>query len=279
MDAVTLNCPSCGVPFAGKYCAACGEKQVAHHDFTLGHFVEESVEGFTHFDNKLFRSLKLLLFRPGALTRNFEEGRRLRFMKPMQLFIICNVLLFLIVGGSNAFSIRLGQFMIPNGHGISNTRAHLLETFGSVAAVNAHTDVFAEKMAGQSKAFIFLFIPFFALLCALLFLRRRKPIGLHLVFAAHYFSFLLLAFTIFSVFIDWPSRWLHIRWPGNSYDLFATAFNLAVLVVYFALAARRFYRTSVPWAAIVGIVAGLMFLILLQYYRLFLFYNILRTLH
>src|SRR5690242_9057720 len=94
-------CPSCGHAFAGKFCSACGEKKVAAHDFTLRHFIEESVEGFTHFDNKLLRTLRSLFFKPGSLTASFESGQRVTYMKPVQLFIISNLVFFILSGGLN----------------------------------------------------------------------------------------------------------------------------------------------------------------------------------
>ncbi|WP_345255896.1 DUF3667 domain-containing protein [Flaviaesturariibacter amylovorans] len=277
MEAVGTSCPSCGAPFTGKYCSACGEKKVSAHDFTAGHFIEESIEGFTHFDNKFLRTLKLLLFRPGMLTTHFAEGRKVPYMKPMQLFIVSNLLFFLLVGAGNVFAHRIGNYLVERG-GIFNTRSAFYSKFGAAADVTRLGQVFNEKMAGQSKAFIFLFIPFYALACALLFLRRRKPFGLHLTFAAHFFSFLLLYFTLFHFLFVLPDRYL-FHMSQEAFERLAIYLNLFVLIGYFTLAARRFYRSGWIFSFFSGIAAGVLFIILLQAYRLFLFHNILRTLH
>ncbi|RYF85547.1 MAG: hypothetical protein EOO03_13100 [Chitinophagaceae bacterium] len=58
----------------GRFCSFCGEKKTDHHDLSLKHLAEESIEGLTHFDNKLFRSLKVLIRKPGLLARYHFEG-------------------------------------------------------------------------------------------------------------------------------------------------------------------------------------------------------------
>lgn len=270
------SCPTCGQQFMGKYCVSCGEKKITEHDFTTRHFIEESIEGITHFDNKFFRSIRYLLFQPGLLTRNFEDGRKVRFMKPMQLFIICNVLFFLLVGGANIFAVHLNSYLSSSKGALFDTRSYFIHKFGTEANLPQLTAIFQQKMASQSKSFIILFIPFFALSCILFFYRRKKPLGLHLIFATHFFSFLLLFFTLFHLLLELPNKWL-FHLPTDSFNLFATIFNFTALVVYFTLAVRRFYQVRWSWAILTGLGAGFLFILLLQAYRIFLFYNIMRT--
>ena len=276
MDVLSDACPSCGHKFTGKYCATCGEKRVEHHDFTIPHFIEETIEGLTHFDNKFFRSINHLITKPGSLTLQFEQGSKVPFMKPMQLFIVCNVLFFLIVGGINLFAIRLSSYLNYKQSKIFDYRNDFFQKVGHQADITNVSVLFQEKMINQSKAFIILFIPFFALTCALFFLRHKKPFGLHLVFATHFFSFLLLFFTLFYLLVELPNQ--HILFlSNNSFEILATSLNFSVLVAYFMLAARRFYQSKWIWCICTGLGAGFTFILLLQAYRIFLFYNIIRT--
>ncbi len=268
-------CPTCGNPFLGKFCASCGEKQVSKHDFEARHFVEEGVEGITHFDNKFFRSIRDLFLKPGMLTLNFEAGRKVPFMKPVQLFIVCNLIFFLIVGGSNIFALNLNSYLSNSRGGLFNTREYFLQKFGADADLNALKLLFQEKMTSKSKTFIFLFIPFFAIACGVFFFQKKKGFGLHLAFATHFFSFLLLFFTLFYLLIELPNEWFFHAGEGT-FNSFATTFNLTALVVYFTIAAHRFYRIKWLWALGSGIFAGFLFILLLQVYRIFLFYNIMR---
>ncbi|RYZ21317.1 MAG: DUF3667 domain-containing protein [Chitinophagaceae bacterium] len=272
MVAVSAACPSCGQDFTGKFCAHCGEKQVNHHDFTAGHFVEETVEGITHFDNKFIRTIKAL-FRPGMLTLEFERGRKVPFMRPIQLFIVCNLLFFLLAGRTNVFSVQLDNFMTR-----PSMRAYLIARVGADADFNRVGEIFVEKMGNQSKAFILFFVPFYALYTELVYFRKRKPAGMHLVFATHYFSFLLFYFALFELLLELP--YYHIfRGSVAFFDPFAVIFNLLAIIIYFLLAARRYFRAGWTWAILGGVGAGFLFIFLLVIYRSLLFYNIVRTIH
>jgi len=270
-------CPSCGREITGKYCANCGEKKMTHHDLSIKHFIEESVESFIHFDNKFFRSVKLLFTQPGALTIHFEQGRKVPFMKPVQLFVICNLLFFLLVGGMNVFSVPLKNFLSYTNYINNGTLNTFTSKFGSGADIYQISLLFDEKMMSQSKAFIFLFIPFFALACVLLFFRKKKYLTLHLVFSTHFFSFLLIFFILFHFLFEIPNRYLfHISY--DTFDNIAVLINVSVLILYFSIAAKRFYKVKWLTAIIAGLFAGFLFINLLQGYRLLLFNKIIHSL-
>jgi hypothetical protein len=93
-------CANCGAPVSGRYCAQCG--QGAHVHRTLGHFIEESLHGVLHFDSKLWRTLPMLAFRPGGLTRAYAHGKRARYISPLALFLFSIFLMYFVfslVGG------------------------------------------------------------------------------------------------------------------------------------------------------------------------------------
>jgi hypothetical protein len=75
-------CTNCGAVLADNYCASCGERQPGHHDLSVGHFVHDVVHEFVHLDSKLFRTLRLLVARPGFLTEEYLQGpSRARFRR------------------------------------------------------------------------------------------------------------------------------------------------------------------------------------------------------
>ncbi len=51
-----------------------------------------------HFDGKIWRTLPLLAWHPGELTRRYIEGERARFVSPMALFLFSVFLMFAAVG-------------------------------------------------------------------------------------------------------------------------------------------------------------------------------------
>ena len=47
-----------------------------------------------HVDGKIFRSVRLLLMRPGLLTHEYFRGRRARYISPIRLYLIFSVAFF-----------------------------------------------------------------------------------------------------------------------------------------------------------------------------------------
>ena len=271
------GCPTCGQLFTGKFCAACGEKRLSQHEFSLRHLIEEGVEGITHFDGKFFRTGKALFLKPGSLTQHFEAGRRVRYMKPFQLFIVANLLFFLIAQGTNLFASSLSNYYNSSLYAKFGTREVIGDKASSDAAFQQLATVFDERITAQSKSFIILFIPVLALAAALLFFRKRKQFGLHLIFATHFFSFLLLYFTGFILLIELPVHYVFHATQTDAYDSFLGIASISVFSFYLLLAIRRFYKTSWLWAFGSALMLSMVFFFSLIGYRVLLFYKIINA--
>jgi hypothetical protein len=86
-------CYNCGIRMVGAFCANCGQK-VQELDPSLGHFLHDLTHELLHVDGKIFRSVWTLLARPGALTRDYFEGRRARWISPIRLYLVFSVAYF-----------------------------------------------------------------------------------------------------------------------------------------------------------------------------------------
>jgi hypothetical protein len=93
-DHASAACANCGVALAGAYCHACGQQ--AHLHDKLGDLVHEIVEGVAHLDGRIWRTLPLLTFNPGRLTREWMAGKRVRYLAPLHVFLFSMFLLFLV---------------------------------------------------------------------------------------------------------------------------------------------------------------------------------------
>ena len=105
------NCLNCGAPLTGAYCAQCGQKSHVHR--SLRAFMGDFVAGVLNFEGKFWRTVPMLAWRPGQLTRRYIEGQRARFISPIALFLFSVFLLFatiqLIGGPSNLGSLTSGD--------------------------------------------------------------------------------------------------------------------------------------------------------------------------
>jgi hypothetical protein len=86
------ECRNCGTELTGRYCHACGQQ--AHLHATLGDLLSEMFEGVAHFDGRLWRTLPLLVFRPGELSRRWKAGERAKFVHPLHVFLFAVFLVF-----------------------------------------------------------------------------------------------------------------------------------------------------------------------------------------
>jgi hypothetical protein len=89
------RCANCQAPLAGKFCRACGQR--AHLHRSLLHLGEEALHGILHLDAKAWRTLPMLVARPGQLTRRYVDGQRTRFVSPLALFLFMIFLMFFVV--------------------------------------------------------------------------------------------------------------------------------------------------------------------------------------
>jgi hypothetical protein len=94
------TCLNCGTALVGPHCHRCGQPGHVHR--TLTAFWHDLAHSVLHFDGKLWRTLPLLAWRPGELTRRYVAGQRASFVSPMALFLFSVFLMFAVfstIGG------------------------------------------------------------------------------------------------------------------------------------------------------------------------------------
>jgi hypothetical protein len=91
-DTHETSCLNCGKQLSGPYCVACGQK--AHVHRTLRGFGHDFLHSVLHFDGKIWRTLPMLFWFPGELTRRYIQGERAKFVSPLALFLFTVFLTF-----------------------------------------------------------------------------------------------------------------------------------------------------------------------------------------
>ncbi|MBU1377540.1 MAG: DUF3667 domain-containing protein [Alphaproteobacteria bacterium] len=86
-------CADCGTETVGPFCHNCGNPSHVHR--TLLHLGEELLHGVMHFDSRTWRTLPLLVFRPGRLTREWSLGKRTRYVSPLAMFLFTMFVMFM----------------------------------------------------------------------------------------------------------------------------------------------------------------------------------------
>jgi hypothetical protein len=224
------------------------------------------------WDGKLALSIRLLLRRPGELTRLLLDGQRAQFISPVRLYLTCSVVYFIVAAAAPAPTATLE---VDAGVGFStpaSESAAQQQTAGQAALVKAINKKLAtltpaeralaeaeiarqpalarpmfRAMAEDNDALkrrateampraLFVLIPALAGILALFYRRRNFPE--HLYFAIHFEAFAFLALTVAAL----------AQFAGSLTVVVVTQFvAMAVMAAYGVMALRRVYGGS--WLA------------------------------
>jgi hypothetical protein len=177
------------------------------------------MEGITHSDSRLWRSLKILLFRPGELTLEFIRGRRIAYLPPFRLYLVLSLVFFVAA----SFFLPADGFKDFAFDSKDGTPAAALATTSKSAeqtCKNVHTDLGRQPdtdqrlrraceitvldhgkslmhfALGTMPKAMFLFLPLIAFLHMLLYWRPWHRYAVHLLFFLHAHAFAFLMATL-----------------------------------------------------------------------------------
>ncbi len=229
-------------------------------DFRLSRIFEEAIGAITNLDSKLFKTLRYLFFKPGALTSEFERGIRVPYMKPFQIFILANIFFFIFLSEIDIFRTPSKWFFVEHYDGVE-----VLKQVREIVAAKGISQeevavLYDAKSSNLAKGFIFLLLPIIALIAALLHWRQKIAFGKHIIFSIHYFSFVLVIAVLWTELID-----LIVREFDNNYYVVPIQ---TIISVYLILAFRQFYKDNWAHAIWKGLLGTLLIGIAIQVYRM-----------
>ena len=197
-DTPPWTCPTCKVSVPTRFCARCGEEPLAPHDLTLRGLAGKLAHALTSIDARVLMTARQLIRRPGELTVSWADGVRKPYVAPFQLFLVANVIFFALqsVTGMNVFSSTLESHLHHQDWSdlAASLVTHRLEAMHT--SLEAYAPVFDRAVVLNAKSLIVLMTVPFAALLPLVFMRRRRPFMLHVVFSLHLYTFLLLLFSV-----------------------------------------------------------------------------------
>lgn len=290
------HCPSCGAERPRRFCAECGEGRVEPRELTLVGFAGHAVGELTDLDGTLWRTVRLLVRRPGQLTVDWAAGRRRGVAKPLQLFVLANVVFFLVAQATVGDALRYKLAAFEHGQVKAfflNDTLAVQRMVAAKATRAGHTrDEYARRFdtASAAQSSIWLLVaPVLACAVAALNVRRRAPFGVHLTFSAHYFSFFLLAASAtFAILV--PTVRAYWRWDRAWTAAHGAALSplqslgrvlateailfwpvMAAVALYLVLALRRVYATRWWMAAAQALALAFLTAMSFKLYRSLLF--------
>ncbi len=92
-------CKNCGTIVTERFCTHCGQLG-ADFQRPIWALVTSSLSDMFALDGRIWRTLPMLMLRPGRLTRDYLDGKRARFVPPFRLFLLTSVIFFFVVFGA-----------------------------------------------------------------------------------------------------------------------------------------------------------------------------------
>ena len=80
------NCLNCGRPLTDNYCAHCGQKAAVKR-LSWHSLAEEVFHFFTHIEKGFFKTVGLLITKPGMLFKDYLDGKRKMYHKPVSFLL------------------------------------------------------------------------------------------------------------------------------------------------------------------------------------------------
>ncbi len=223
------HCHNCGSELHGQFCSACGQKDKELHR-PIAELTSELIDTIPAFDDRLLRTMKLFLRKPGQLAAEYLAGKRKQYLSPFKMYFFISFLFFfsgsvyesavkkelrkellhadslstVINGDSSALSIR------NTDSGVSftvNDTVQIQKLFGREfiegfrSGKNNPTQFF-DKVKDHLPKIIFLLLPIFAVLLKIVYVRSGILFISHLVFSFTFHSFIFFILLADSI-IEW----------------------------------------------------------------------------
>ncbi len=219
------RCANCAAVLVGPFCAACGQA-VKPLDPPLRHFAREFTQELLDVDGRVPRSFRYLFLSPGFLTREYLAGRRVPWLSPLKLYLLVSVAMFGV----------LAMVHDPGGvaltfTGDSREVTERVRSFGFATEAEMRAAIDAARYAWMPRV-MFLLVPLFAGLVAMVRRRAGRGFPAHFVFAleVHAAAFGVLALTKALMYVSPPL-------PAKALDVLGDVY----IVGYIFLALRTVY--------------------------------------
>lgn len=181
-------CYNCQLPLTNgeNYCPNCGQEN-HNRQASTRHLLLDFFNDYLSFDSKLFRSVVPLILKPGFMTNEFLDGKRMKYVPPIRLFIFLSFFYFGIIYILDQQWV--GSFTIKGSE-------------GDIEASREFMDVFQSNI----NIMIFAFTPIQALILMPFFRSENRRYYVNFfVYSLHLYSFLFIL-GIFFQFISWIFR-------------------------------------------------------------------------
>lgn len=89
------TCLNCNYVVENRFCPNCGQENTDTRK-TFYHLFVHFFEDLTHYENAFWKTIRNLILKPAALTKEYLSGKRLSYLAPVRLYIFISFITFFL---------------------------------------------------------------------------------------------------------------------------------------------------------------------------------------
>jgi hypothetical protein len=258
-------CKSCQNEFSGTFCNECGEKVLTPADKSFKSIVNAILLTITFVDSRFLKTLWLVLKKPGTLSRDFSQGRRVNHVSPTALFFVLNLFYFFFPV-IQLFNASLNtQLLSPLRAFYGELISHKIVSMG--IDLNSFTLLYNLKTASLAKLMVMVFVVISSLPLNALYWKKNKYFTDHVTYAVELASFNLLINTLLLTLV------VKVFGLGNYLNETTLTAIFVATNFYFIIRSSNIFYLERGWRLIVKSIVLLLFLkVALEVFRAILFF-------
>jgi Protein of unknown function (DUF3667) len=255
-EASSARCKNCDAPLMGQYCANCSQAADVHIP-TTKELLHELLEGLTHSDSRLWRTLLSLWFKPGKLTEEYILGKRISYLPPFRLYLVVSVVFFILAPlmPTTEEVRQSNQQQQSSASRVTDCSSITIDGFAQHAKVQQqlrhacaeihrdHGVALMHLVFGILSKALFVLLPLVAFFNMTMYWAPRYRYAEHLLFFVHLHAFFFSVAFVMLLLTSQQQSWPRMQAIGNG----SAALLGCTAVVYTAMAVRRVFAKT--WTA------------------------------
>ncbi|GGD47105.1 DUF3667 domain-containing protein [Muriicola marianensis] len=215
------SCKNCGTVSEGWYCTQCGQR-LSVHKVTFRETLEDLADAFFSVNAPLFRTVRDMILRPGNLLRNYLDGKRRRYYRPVAFFLLMTFL-YIVIRSLIGFDPFRDSTVVVEGDQVT---ASLLTEARNFMLININN-------------FLFVFVMTLALFMKLFFFKRYS--------LAEYIAVSFYLLGIYTILVT--GNMFMVQYVGD----YLQPLGITIMWLYFIFAMVTFLQRPAFWVGLKSI--------------------------
>jgi len=218
-------CLNCDTVVVDAFCAHCGQEYAGSNELSTRLTFHDLIDDAIQVNSTFFKTLWVLVVKPGELTDAYLTGRRARYVSPSKLYLVVSFVFFLIAQQVDPITMDMVTDYMGKDYVVAAATEHGMSQLAFGQSIE-------NRVADAFPTWLFVLVPGLAIGMKLLYWRRNRTFAAHTVFAFHYLSFMMISAI--------PCSFV----PESISDEVTWVWMLGILPLWAMFAIRRVYGQS-----------------------------------